>query len=474
MATLLPFPGRDGHREFVSPCRRMSHLARVLRELASRDDADRQVSDQVTQLAPTTGELVTLAGDRNPYVRSGAVWWLRNHQGDVPALVVNALRAAIHDPNAHVVQAALGTAGVLRLAAARDDARASLTDSNPGVIHSAIFALGRIGPTEEGAHLVRFLGSKEQHLEIAAVTALANLRYRPAVSALISRLERCRGVVRRARSQFEVPRRYVAALVAMRATEVVPLLIDIARDEIGLRGIAVHALIELRASEAGPALLPLLDRLVSSTHEEKLTCSLLHLMTAIDYRFALPTVRALLGHRLAGVRCAALRATSRWNDQEAVATVRTMIREDVSAFVRPVAVSTLGDLVGADALPDLEELVGDANSLVRAAVAEVLGKLQPLPGRGRDLAVRLSADDASPVVRLAREILERVPGEVPCIPVVKCPVPEQVPVELHDQVPAARAFLARWRAGLGGEQVDLGRALDLVLQALTPAEPLVR
>ena len=183
------------------------------------------------------------------------------------------------------------------------------------------------------------------------------------------------------------------------------LLVRIAQDEIGLRGMAVQALIDLRAEEAAPALLPLLNRLRDSAHEEKLCCSLLFLMTAVDYRFAMPDVRAFLGHRLAGVRCAALKAVARWQDGEAVETVRQMAREDGSAFVRPAAVTALADLLGAEALPDLETLAADANSLVRGAVAEALAGMPALPPRGASCSFALAADSAAPVARIASEAL---------------------------------------------------------------------
>src|SRR5262245_23586234 len=221
-------------RDTDSPARRILLIAQNLRELSSRDiEVKSDAARRLNELAPTTGELTVLAGDHNPFVRSGAVWWLRNHQTELPSDAVAALRSAIYDPNAHVVQAALGTAGVLRLEAARQDVLACLEDGSAAVVHGAIFALGRIGPPEIGARLVPFLHHSEGHLELAAVQALTNLRYRPAAAGMIARLEACRGRVRQARSHFELPRRLIHALVALEAREAVPLFITIARDEIG-------------------------------------------------------------------------------------------------------------------------------------------------------------------------------------------------------------------------------------------------
>jgi HEAT repeat protein len=426
-----------------------------------------EAAARLEELSPTLGELTVLLTDRNPFVRSGAAWWLRNLQGEVPALVVDALRSAICDPNAHVVQAALGTAGVLRLAAARDDARAALDDSNAGVVHSAIFAIGRIGPAQEGAHLLRFLHSKEQHLELATITALTNLRFAPAISSILSRLDACRGALRRQRAHFELPRRCMLALVNMDARSAIPLLIEIARDEIGLRGMAVQALIDLKAEQAAPALLPVLQRLHATTHEEKLCCTLIYLMTAVNYRFAMPQVREFLQHRLTGVRCAAIRAVARWDDRDAIASVRQMALEDPSAFVRPVAVTALGDLVGCEAAREMQPLLSDANALVRQAAVEVLGKQPPSPLVREQLA-SLVDDPVGAISRIARQTLTRLQQiEEPPLPEVPVPEgPSVLPCELRIQASAARGFLERWQAGVEEPKGDLAQALNMLLQAL--------
>jgi HEAT repeat protein len=469
MTSALPQAGNDSRRERESPARRILHVAQNLRELGSRDvSVAAAAAERLNELAPTVGELTVLLGDRDAFIRSGSAWWLRNHAGDLPTDTVNALRAAIYDPNPHVIQAALGTVGVSRLQPARDDVLVCLEDSNPGVVHGAIFALGRLGPPESGALLLRFLDARESHLGLAAVQALSNLRYTAAVPQLIARLEACCGVMRRARPHFELPRRLIHALVALEARQAIPLLIRIAQEEIGLRGMAVQALIDLRAEEAGPALLPLLNRLLGSVHEEKLCSSLLYLMTAIDYRFAMADVRAFLGHRLAGVRCAALKAVARWHDREATDTVQALARQDPSAFVRPVAVAALVELAGEAALPDLEELAGDANALVRSAIAEALGKRATLPAAGQQILTRLAEDTAAPVARAAREALERQPTP-PAAPAV-CEPAKLVPAGLQEQAAAARAFLARWRAELpeapAQERARIEQALATLLDVL--------
>jgi HEAT repeat protein len=465
----LPFPSPG----LAPGARRALHIAQNLRDLSARAaHRTESAAARLAELAPTTAELLPLLHDRDPFVRSGAARQLRHAGATAPPEALDALLSAIDDANDHVVEAALGSLGVLRSAAARAEVRACLDDPNPRVAHAAVFALGRIGPAEEGRHLVRFLTSERYHLQVTAVHALTQLRYAPAIPALMALLEKCRGATRACRADFELPRRVFHALVVLRAEEAVPLLVRLAQTEVGLRGLAVQALIDLRAEAAAPALLPLLSKLFDSQHEERLTHGLLYLITVVDYRFAQPEVRRFLGHRLGGVRCSALKAVGRWQDVESAAQVRAMCHSDPGAFVRPCAVACLGRLLGAEALPDLRVLAADANTLVRAAVADALGRLAPLPAEGLALLTRLLDDE--PVAPAARAALAR--HDV-AAPTVAAPSPvaagtARLPAELRAQAPAARAFLRQWQAGLaaGDEASELRQALGQLLEALAPPE----
>lgn len=408
--------------------RRMSLLARALRQLAGREgEMSSPCRQRLEDLSPTTGELITLASDRNSLVRSGAIWWLRTMTGEVPSVVVQTLCTALRDPNGHVVQAALGSIGVLQLRVARDAVLACLEDPSASIVHAALFALGRVGHPEDGARVLRFLGSRETHLELVALSTLAQLRYRPALPRLLERLRQCRGETRTHRVQFELPRRTIAALVAMKACEAIPLLLELAEHEVGLRGMAIQALQTLEAIEAGPALTPLLGRLAKDGHEEKRICGLIELMVRIDYRFARSEVRACLDHRAAPVRIAALQALARWQDIEAVPQVLLLIREDPSPFVRPVAVKTLAAIQGAEAHAELQELTEDTNTLVRAAVAEALG------------------EEASPHQTFQES--------------------NTLPFTLRGDVAAARAFLKHWQEKWCGQE-EVAQALQTLLRVL--------
>ena len=72
----------------------------------------------------------------------------------------------------------------------------------------------------------------------------------------------------------------------------------------------------------------------------------------------------------------------------------------------------LGRVLGAEALADLKVLADDANTLVRNAVADALGRLSPLPAEALVILTRLLDDE--PVAQAARTALAR--HEVEAVP----------------------------------------------------------
>jgi HEAT repeat protein len=146
-----------------------------------------------------------------------------------------------------------------------------------------------------------------------------------------------------------------------------------------------------------------------------------------------------------------------------------MAHEDASAFVRPVAVAALTDLQGEQALPDLGVLASDANTLVRGAVAEALGKRGALPQEGQAILARLAVDAAAPVAKMAQEALARQP-ETPAALALPALAHSLLPLALLDQAAAARAFLARWQAELpaqdSAERARVEQALATLLGVL--------
>jgi hypothetical protein len=134
-----------------------------------------------------------------------------------------------------------------------------------------------------------------------------------------------------------------------------------------------------------------------------------------------------------------------------------------------VAVAGLVDLLGDQVLTDLEELATDANTLVRVAVAEALGKRIPLPAAAHAVLARLAADQAAPVARAAQEALARQPESPVPVPIAS-ESNRLLPSALVEQAAAARAFLARWQAELPAqpseERTRVEQALTTLLEVL--------
>jgi HEAT repeat protein len=449
--------------------KRLAVIAQNLRDLCSRDSiVATSAEERLADLAPTIAELLTLLEDRDQYVRAGAAHRVRFATGDEIPIVVESLRAIVHVSSDRVVESALGSLGYLRATSTLADIRSFLEDRNPRVIHAAVYALGRLGFAEEGRNIVRFLTAEEHHLVVTTLNSLVQLRYLPAVGAILERLVHCQGCLRRSRQHFDLPRKLINSLVQLKAVEAVPTLVQIAQEEIGIRGLAVQALIDLKVPEAAPPLLPLLARLVDSPHEEKLCIGLLSLMSAVNYRFALPTIRQFLGHRQPTVRNAAIKIVSNWQDLDSADQLRAMCHQDASAFVRPVAVAGLGILLGPAALPDLEVLADDCNALVRETVARAVGRWRPLPPAGRALLERLRNDPSSgrqAVNALAYH--DGLEGEPVSLPLPSVPAPESLPAELIDQAASARAFLAVWHRHADDQAVSA--AIETLLAVLSPS-----
>src|SRR5205823_7122382 len=96
---------------------------------------------------------------------------------------------------------------------------------------------------------------------------------------------------------------------------------------------------------------------------------------------------------------------------------------------------------------------------------EALGRLSPLPGSAVAALETLAQDSTTSVARAAQTALGcRADAESPTpTPVAKAGM---VPAELGEYAAAVRAFLLRWRSGLGDGCSELARAVDTVVRAL--------
>ncbi|HOG46137.1 MAG TPA: HEAT repeat domain-containing protein [Anaerolineae bacterium] len=412
--------------------------------------------------------LLEATADANPYVRSAAVEAL-GHAGPeaVNDEVIDCLLAAIDDRNSFVVVAAIRSLGWLRIAAGREQIAGCLQDHNPYVLAAAIRALARLGPPLPLERLAELLDSPNPHVRAAAARTLGALGYTPAVPRLLRNVEA--GLTRRPEGHCELAFSHIDALAQLGAREAVPLLIEIARHQVGLRSRAVLALLALQAEEAAPLLAGLL-----ADPSSELRAGLIRLMLQAGYRDALPAVRAALDDPGAAVRIAALKAVAQWQDVAALERVRELAARDRSPHVRVQAVHSLALLAGPQAAAGLAALLSDLNTRVRLAAVTELGRLQALPVEAVVGLQRLAAEEeVLEVAEAARAALATL-GTVPAVTAAPPPPrPRAVPEALRGQAEALLAGLERWQQALPslvghGDMAELAR-VDVALTTLIAA-----
>ena len=112
---------------------------------------------------------------------------------------------------------------------------------------------------------------------------------------------------------LKLPKLYIEVLARLDMKDAIPILVDIAEKEVGLRGVAVEALVEMNAEEAASILSPLL-----SDPSNRLRRNLIEMMMQANYEAALPLVRPLLRDSAITVRETALAAVSKWGDMVSI------------------------------------------------------------------------------------------------------------------------------------------------------------
>jgi HEAT repeat protein len=250
---------------------------------------------------------------------------------------------------------------------------------------------------------------------------------------------------------FKLPKLYIEVLARLNMREAIPVLLEIAEKEVGLRGVAVEALVEMKAEEAAVILSPLLN-----DPSNRLRRNLIEMMIQADYDAALPLVRPLLRDNAITVRESALAAVSKWEDQVSVADVRQIAFSDPNPFVRPQAVITLTKLLGQEALPDLIDLAEDLNVHVRRAVAQSLAEMEYLTPAGKAALLKLEHDEeTADFVQEALDVhdLSTIHPKAAVVPQVKVPVPEN----LRGDAKVLLSLLENWQDSLP----ELNRQFDL-------------
>jgi len=446
-------------------------IDRCLKLIQSRNPRDRSyAAKRLGELKVRPDILMSLMDDPNGFVRSASAEALGRSVTLPAPEVISHLLAAIDDPNNYVCAAAVNSLGLLQAMQAVNQVEACLEDSHPIVVQAAILALARIDPDRIKDRLRDYLESDEYLIHLAAIRACGWLTH-----------QACGPFIQEALKDFmatnedqdlKLPKLYIEVLSKLEVREAVPLLVEIAECEVGLRGVAVEALVEMKAEEAAAVLSPLL-----SDPSNRLRRSLIEMMMQADYEAALPMVRPLLKDNAITVRETALAAISKWRDLVSVEDVRQIAYGDPNPFVRPQAVITLAKLLGEDALPDLVDLADDLNLHVRRAVAQSMAKINRLTPPARAALLKLAEDEDT--VEFARDALaaHELSAVWPSLSHIKEP---QVPIpdEVRDKKDELLALLEDWQESLPELQKyfelealsEVDQALSTLIVALRKAE----
>jgi HEAT repeat protein len=315
-------------------------------------------------------------------VRTGAALRLGVQGFDNRGVAVQALRSAVYDPNKYIVRAALRALTRLGAPEAVHDYVGALEDSDAQVVIAATEAIAAIGAPAMGAHLLRVLRRENKRLQLAALLGIERLNWREAAPELVRFLDSLRGKRRVAGIDFNAPEVCIRLLGAWKVKEASPVLVQVVKDEVGLRWKALDALERLRCPEAATALVPLLAQAFEDTHADDLALKMLGLMLVTDCRESLPVVRRYLSHRKCILRKKAVEIVAVWRDVEAADAVRTLCHHDGSEFVRPEAARALARILGVAAVTDLVRLTREINPEMRRMAKASLESLQPLPPEG--------------------------------------------------------------------------------------------
>ncbi len=446
---------------------RDEEIERCEKLLVSRNPRDRSfAARRLGELGADPKLLISLFSDSNGFVRSTAAEALGRSAEMPNAEVVTSLLAAIDDPNNYVCAAAVNSLGLLKITQATDQIIACLDDEHPIIVQAAILALARIAPEKILPHLLSLIDSEEYLIHLAATRAAGWLNYQPAGEQIIKRLEDL--INNGASEDLKLPKLYIEVISRLQLREAIPVLVKVSQKEVGLRGAAVEALVELNTEEAAPILSPLL-----SDPSNRLRRNLIEMMVQANYIAALPLIRPLLRDNSITVRETALMAVSKWHDLISVDDVRSIAFNDPNPFVRPQAVFALAGLLGVEAQPDLIKLANDVNAHVRKAVVQALGRLPYLADESKAVLDRLTFDPE--VADLARQALKDQnftppePGDV-MLMLPKAPVPGTL--DDHD-IQKLLELLDIWQEGLPEmrHELDLEKIseLDQVISTLVIA-----
>jgi HEAT repeat protein len=425
-------------------------VERCLRLIESRNPRDRSyAAKRLGELKARPDVLMSMMDDPNGFVRSASAEALGRSVVLPAPEVLSHLLAAIDDPNNYVCAAAVNSLGLLKAEQALEQVEACLDDQHPIIVQAAILAMTRIAPERIEERLLDYLHSDEYLIHLAATRACGWLSYKPCGVVILEALKNF--MATNDQQDLKLPKLYIEVLTRLEVKAAIPTLVEIAEREVGLRGVAVEALVEMNAEEAASILSPLL-----SDPSNRLRRNLIEMMVQADYKTALPLVRPLLCDNAITVRETALAAISKWQDKVSVEDVRRIAFSDPNPFVRPQAVITLTKLIGQEALPDLVELSDDSNLHVRRAVAQCLAEMDYLTPEAKVALLHLA--DEEETIEFAQHALDKYDLDglrsVPAMPesIMVTPVPE----DLKEDSELLLSLLETWQGSLLDLQKDIG------------------
>ena len=424
--------------------------------------------------------LLPLLDDPSEGVRAAAAMALGSFQGhERVEEIIDYLMSTIDDSSEKVCQSALRSLGMLQAEVARPEIESFLDDPNPYIAGAAILALARIGAEDLAPQLASFLESPSPYLQMQAARAVGILKYHPAghtVARLLAQTRATRQAMgfsdpaaradHRDNDLYNLQNQLIRAAGELQWKEAVPTLLEIARQDIGFRGLAVEALIAIGA-DLDPALLAGL----LSDPSIYLRKRLIQLITHYGYQPALPLLRDLLSEENVTVRGAALQAVTDLRDAEALDRVRWMGYHDANPFLRVLAVQGLAALGGAQELPHMASLAVDANYQVRRVACGFLLAWNAGDPIGLNaLAAYLRDFPADPLAPEIQSFLAERNYQPQQTAPAEPAAPYLVPPEIEMAAPGLLDQLERWQAGLQHEPArpaqELRAALALVIASL--------
>lgn len=320
--------------------------------------------------------LIQTLHDSHETVRAAAAAALGNFSGNErEPEIVDILLAAIDDPSEKVCQTAIRSLGRLHAQAARSELETFLDDPNPYIAGAAILALARLGTSDLAAAFTGFLHHPNIYIQTQAARAVGLVNYTQAGSEILQMLILNREkrldsasldaegrANRREIDLYSLLTHLIQTSGELKITEAVPTLIEIAQKDIGLRGLAIEALIAIGAEVDAELLTGLL-----ADPSVYLRRRLILLIIQQNYRRALPQLRPLLRDVNISIRGAALQAVLQMQDHDALGQIRWMAAHDSNPFIRIQAVEAMAILMGREAAIHLLALTNDSNFQVRRA-----------------------------------------------------------------------------------------------------------